>query len=125
MHVPFARHVLQLYAITSIPLGTFRFCHLANKAYSIINRRIDCALKLICMVLTLEIHRKGTERTYFRVYNDTDIALEDITGSGWTVKDALDDFIKEVNRLSFYDDDLPLFTKRDSIRMDRILVKND
>ena len=77
------------------------------------------------MVLTLEIHRKGTERTYFRVYNDTDIALEDITGSGWTVKDALDDFIKEVNRLSFYDDDLPLFTKRDSIRMDRILVKND
>ena len=37
----------------------------------------------------------------------------------------LDDFIKEVNRLSFYDDDIPLFTKRDSIRMDRILVKND
>ena len=77
------------------------------------------------MTLTPEIHRRSAERTFFRVYNDTDITLEDITGSGWTVKDAIDDFVKEVNRLAFYDDDLPLFTKRDSIRMNRILVKND
>ena len=77
------------------------------------------------MTLTLEIHRRSTERTFFRVYNDTDITLEDITGSGWTVKDAIDDFVKEVNRLAFYDDDLPVITKRESIRMDRILVRND
>lgn len=77
------------------------------------------------MTLTLEIHRRSTERTFFRVYNDTDITLEDITGSGWTVKDAIDDFVKEVNRLAFYDDDLPVITKREFIRMDRILVRND
>ena len=105
--------------------GTFRLRHLANKAYSIINRHIYCALKPFCMTLTLEIHRRSAERTFFRVYNDTDITLEDITGSGWTVKDAIDDFVKEVNRLAFYDDDLPIITKRDSIRMDRILVRND
>ena len=58
-------------------------------------------------------------KRYFLVYNDTDRECADIAGRGWTLPDAIDDFLEQYNRVSFYDDDTPVLLGRQDITIRR------
>ena len=73
------------------------------------------------MRLTLEI-RESERNPYYIVYNDRDYRFSDIIGCGWTIIDAVNQFLEELNRLSFYDDDTPIYLKRDDIVLRRVRI---
>lgn len=43
----------------------------------------------------------------------------DISGSGWTVRDALDEFIDQLSSQAFYDEDTVIPVSREKIRIER------
>ena len=60
------------------------------------------------MRLQLEIIQyRGKE--HFLVYDNVHSENEDILGIGWTVTDAVGDFLGQLNALSFFDDDTPVY----------------
>ena len=73
------------------------------------------------MRLTLEI-RASERNPYYIVYNDRDNKSSDIIGCGWAIVDAVNHFVKEYNRLSFYDDDTPIYIKREDIELKRVRI---
>lgn len=71
------------------------------------------------MRLTIEI--QSTEKgDVYRVYEEYDSRNASICGTGWAIKDAVDDFVEDFNRLSFYDDDTPVYLDRDDVELKRI-----
>ena len=56
---------------------------------------------------------------HFRVYNDWEPAALGIEGVGWTVTDAVDDFVETFNRLQCLDQDSPIPLRRDDIKIVR------
>jgi len=66
------------------------------------------------MRITLEINRIKDGRTFFRAFGDTDT---DAVGQGWTVIDAVDDFVSQVQRYSFYDDDTVIPVTREQMEI--------
>jgi len=74
------------------------------------------------MELSVEI-KTIARGTFYQVYDDRDPRNEDICGTGWAIKDAVDDFVDQFNQLSFYDDDNPVLISRDSIELKRIRFK--
>lgn len=59
------------------------------------------------MKLRLEIIQcRGKE--HFRIYDDINGGNADLLGVGWTVTDAVLDFLDQYNALSFFDDDTPV-----------------
>lgn len=71
------------------------------------------------MRLTVEI-KTTVKGVFYVVYDDRDTRNEGILGTGWAIRDAVDDFVQEFNRLSFYDDDTPVYITRDGIELKRV-----
>lgn len=73
------------------------------------------------MRITLEIiENKGSK--HFRAYDDTDIRNEGLMGLGWTISDAIEDFLNAYNRVSFLDDETPAPLRREDIEMKRVKI---
>ena len=73
------------------------------------------------MRLTAEI-REVRGRKGFLVQEDIHRENEGLIGQGWTIKDAIDDFLEQYNNSSFYDDETPIFISRDSIEIKRLKI---
>lgn len=71
------------------------------------------------MRLTIEIQSTDKD-DFYRVYDEYDSRNASICSTGWSIRDAVDDFVEEFNRLSFYDDDTPVLIGRDEIELKRI-----
>ena len=67
------------------------------------------------MRLTLEITETRDGKHIFRAYDDIDRELSDICGSGWSVRDAVDDFIEQARKEAFHDDDTPVVIIRETV----------
>lgn len=71
------------------------------------------------MRLTIEIQSTGDGYIY-RVFDENDSGNAGICGTGWTIRDAVDDFVEQFNRWSFYDDDTPVHISRDDVGLKRV-----
>lgn len=60
---------------------------------------------------------QNKEKRYFHVYDDTHAENGDLLGVGWTVTDAVRDFCEQLNSLSFYDDDTPVFINESQVEV--------
>lgn len=60
---------------------------------------------------------QNKEKRYFQVYDDTHPENSDLLGVGWTVTDAVRDFCGQLNSLSFYDDDTPVFITESQVEV--------
>jgi len=74
------------------------------------------------MRLTIEIQSTG-DRYIYRVFDDNDTGNAEVCGTGWAIRDAVDDFVEEFNRMSFYDDDTPVYISRDNVELKRVCYK--
>jgi len=71
------------------------------------------------MRLTIVI--QSTEKgDMYRVFDEYNSENASICGTGWSIREAVDDFVEEFNRLSFYDDDTPVYLSRDKVELKRI-----
>ena len=70
------------------------------------------------MRLNVLITRYTDERRKFLVYEDTERMNSGILGRGWTLPDAVEEFITEYNRWAFADDDnaTPITREQVSLR---------
>lgn len=71
------------------------------------------------MRLNVQITRYADGRRSFLVFEDTAHMNEGILGRGWTLPDAIDEFIEEYNRWTFADDDNPAPITREQVSLRR------
>jgi len=76
---------------------------------------------IIAMRITLEII-EDRGRKHFRTYDDIDIRNEGLAGQGWTISDAVEDFLGAYNNDSFYDDETPAALRREDIELKRVKI---
>jgi len=76
------------------------------------------------MRLTIEIQSTG-DRYIYRVFDEKDTGNAAVCGTGWAIRDAVDDFVEEFNRLSFYDDETPVYISRDDVELKRVRYKTE
>lgn len=75
------------------------------------------------MNLTLHIITAKGGKKHYRVQDDTYVENSGIVGTGWTVREAVEDFISQYNTLAFYDDDTPRLLRRDDISLRRVSLR--
>ena len=73
------------------------------------------------MRITLEII-EDNGRKHFRAYDDTDTRNEGLMGLGWTIFDAIEDYLESYNAISFYDDETPAPLSRNDIELKRVKI---
>lgn len=69
------------------------------------------------MRLLLEIIRTTTGKHCFKVYDHLDSRNSEIIGTGWSVRDAINDFVEKIQKDCFFDDDAPLIVRRDDLEI--------
>lgn len=69
------------------------------------------------MRLLLEIIRTTTGKHCFKVYDHLDSQNSEIIGTGWSVREAINDFVEKIQKDCFYDDDTPLIVRRDDLEI--------
>ena len=69
------------------------------------------------MRLLLEINITPDRKHFFRAYDDLHEVNADIIGCGWTISDAIDDFIMQIQKDSFLDDDVMIPVDRGKIEI--------
>ena len=75
------------------------------------------------MRLSLEITRTPEGKHYFKVCDNMDFRNADIVGSGWTVRDALEDYFGQIRKDLFFDDDCPVCICRDDLQIVRRTIR--
>ena len=68
----------------------------------------------------IQIHGDG--RQSFLVYDDIHGISSGIIGQGWTLTDAVQDFVDEYNRWAFFDDDTPAMISRDDVELIKPMI---
>ena len=74
------------------------------------------------MRLRTVIQNHADGRKTFLVYDDIHGKNSGIIGKGWTLADAVSDFVDEYNRWAFFDDDIPGILSRDDIELSRPVI---
>lgn len=71
------------------------------------------------MRLRVQITRHADGRRSFLVWEDIRSMHMGILGRGWTLPDAVEEFLEEYNRWAFFDDNTPAMISRDDISLGR------
>ena len=74
-------------------------------------------------ILEIIIHTDG--RKSYRIYDDIRKENEEIIGTGWTIRDAVEDFLAQINAESFFDDDTAIITGNGVIEFSRKVIRLD